>query len=54
MAMQKVRFSVEGLHCTHCADNLTRVLSLIRGVSCASVDLKKCQLEGFIDDDHVS
>lgn len=54
MAKQKVRFSVEGLYCKHCADHLTRVVSLIKGVSRATVDFGTKQLESHFDDDHVS
>ena len=54
MAIQKVKLSVEGLHCKNCADNLMNVVSLIRGVKKASVDYATKKLESIFDDDHVS
>lgn len=54
MAIQKVRLSVEGLHCKHCADHLTSVLSLARGVKRASVDFAERQLDSVFDDDYIS
>ncbi len=54
MAIQKVNFSIDGLSCKTCATHIANVLSLIRGVTHATVDPSSLECRSFYNDDHVS